>query len=513
MIIDFPFRDQVETKVNKTLEEINARIKSGDAVVVTAEEMTEIVREKGEVKAAREVDVVTTGTFGAMCSSGAWLNFGHSDPPIKMQRVWLNGVEAYAGVAAVDSYIGATQLNEKLDFEYGGAHVIEDLVRGKEIEVRAVAYGTDCYPRKELEITVTKEDINQAVLCNPRNAYQRYVSATNSHEETIHTYMGILLPNFGNVTYSGSGSLSPLHNDPNYETIGMGTRIFLGGTQGYIFWEGTQHSPTKAMGTIMTVGNLKDMDARYIRGATIEKYGTTLYVGLGIPIPIINERVAKTTGVSDGEIKTNLTDYGVPRRDRPVIREVTYEELKSGKVEIWKKEVPVSSLSSLKKAKEIAGILKKWIEDGRFPLASRVEGLPTDQVFKPMKQAHAVPFIRDVMTKDVVTAGPDDNIEKAAKIFSNKGFDHLPIVDEKGKLVGIVTSWDLAVAVGTGKRKLSEIQTRKVVTAVEDEPVDAVARRLEKHNISGVPVVNGRNELKGVLTSDDLTRLLGRGKK
>ena len=499
--------------MNKSIAEINDRIKRGDAVVVTAEEMVEIVRERGEVEAAKEVDIVTTGTFGAMCSSGAWLNFGHADPPIKMQRVWLNDVEAYTGVAAVDAYIGATQLSETRGFEYGGGHVIEDLVRGKEIEVRAIAYGTDCYPRKELETTVTKDDLNQAVLCNPRNAYQRYVAATNSRDETIYTYMGTLLPNYGNVTYSGSGSLSPLHNDPNYETIGIGTRIFLGGTQGYIFWEGTQHAPTQAMGTIMTIGNLKEMDARYIRGATIEKYGTSLYVGLGIPIPIINERVAKTTGVSDEEIKTNLTNYGIPRRGRPTLREVTYAELKSGKVEINGNEVLVSPLSSLKWAREIASVQKKWIEEKRFFLSQPVEGLSTDQVFKPIKQITAVPFVRDLMTREAVTAKPSDPIASAAKIFAERGFDHLPIVDTGGKLVGIVTSWDIAVAVGTGKKKLSEVLTSKIITATEDEPVDAVARRLEKHKISGVPVVNARGELKGILTSEDLSKLLGRRKR
>ena len=497
-----------KNKVNKSVAEINDRIKRGDAVVVTAEEMVEIVQEKGDVGAAKEVDVVTTGTFGAMCSSGAWLNFGHADPPIKMQRVWLNDVEAYTGVAAVDAYIGATQLSETRGFEYGGGHVIEDLVRGREIEVRATAYGTDCYPRTELETTVTKDDLNQAVLCNPRNAYQKYVAATNSRDETIYTYMGTLLPNYGNVTYSGSGELSPLHKDPNYETIGIGTRIFLGGAQGYIFWEGTQHAPTKERGTIMTVGNLKEMDARYLRGATIEKYGTTLYVGLGIPIPIINERVAKTAGASDDEIKTEITDYGVPRRDRPVLREVTYAELKSGKVKIGNREVPVSSMSSLKRAREIANILKKWIEDKEFFLSQPVERLPLDEVFKPMKQAAVIPLARDIMTREVVTAKPSDSISSAAKIFAQHGFDHLPIVDDDGKLVGIVTSWDIAVAIATKKRKLSEIMAHKVITATEDEPIDAVARTLDRHKISGVPVLDAKGEVKGILTSDDLSKLL-----
>jgi len=504
-----------DTKVNKSVAEINDRIRRGDAVVVTAEEMVKIVQNKGEVEAAKEVDIVTTGTFGAMCSSGAFLNFGHADPPIKLGggEIYLNDVPAYAGLAAVDTYIGATSMSKSRGFEYGGGHLIEDLVRGKEIELRGTAYGTDCYPRKEIETTITIHDLNQAVLCNPRNAYQHYNAATNSRSETIYTYMGTLLPNYGNVTYSGSGNLSPLHKDFNYETIGIGTRIFLGGAQGYIFWEGTQHAPTKAMGTIMTVGNLKEMDARYIRGATIEKYGTTLYVGLGIPIPILNERVAKTTSFSDAEIKTNLLDYGVPRRDRPILREVSYAELKSGKVEINGKEVPVSPLSSLKRAREIANTLKQWIEGKRFFLSQPVEGLPIDQVFSPMKQTKAIPFARDVMTRKIVTAKPEDSITNAAKIFSERGFDHLPIVDAGGKLVGIVTSWDIAIAVGTGKKKLSEVLTSKVVTATEDEPIDVVARRLEKHEISGVPVVNARGELRGILTSGDLSKLLGRRRR
>ncbi|MBS3815437.1 MAG: homocysteine biosynthesis protein [Hadesarchaea archaeon] len=499
-----------KNKVNKSISKINERIKRGEATVVTAEEMAEIVDDNGEVEAAKEVDVVTTGTFGAMCSSGAWLNFGHSDPPIKLSQVWLNDVEAYSGGAAVDAYIGATRLSESEGFEYGGAHVIEDLIRGKEIELRGKAYGTDCYPRKKIETTLTIDDLNQAVLCNPRNAYQKYFGATNSRDETIHTYMGTLLPNFGNVTFSGSGVLSPLNNDPNYETIGPGTRIFLGGTQGHIFWEGTQHNPTESLGTIMTVGNLKEMDPKYIRGATVEKYGVSLYVGIGIPIPILNERIAKTTGVGDEDINTKIVDYGVPRRDRPALREVTYEELKSGEVELEGVKTPVSPLSSIKRARDISENLKEQIEKGEFLLSQPVKKLPIDRKFKPMKQISEAPVAKDLMTQEVKTASPDDSIESAAKIFAEEGFDHLPIINEDDKLVGIVTSWDVAVALGKGEDKISDILTSKVVTALENEPVDSVAQKLQKHRISGAPVVDSRKRLKGIITSEDLSKLIGR---
>ncbi|MFW6186306.1 MAG: homocysteine biosynthesis protein, partial [Halobacteriota archaeon] len=202
----------------KSIEEINEKIKEGNVSVVTADKMKDFVEEVGAEQAAREVDVVTTGTFGAMCSSGAFLNFGHSDPPIKMQKVWLNDVEAYTGIAAIDAYIGATQVSETRGMEYGGAHVIEDFVKGKEVNLRAMSYGTDCYPRKEIVTELSLDDLNQATMLNPRNAYQRYKSATNSSNQMLRTYLGTLLPRYGNITFAGTGEISPLNNDPQYRT-------------------------------------------------------------------------------------------------------------------------------------------------------------------------------------------------------------------------------------------------------------------------------------------------------
>ena len=138
----------------KSYKEINDRIKNGEAMVLTAEEMTDFVEEEGEDKAYEKVDVVTTATFGAMCSSGAFLNFGHSEPPIRMTKVWLNQVMAYAGLAAVDVYLGATQPSENQGIKYGGAHVIEDLLRGKEIHLQASSPGTDSYPRQDRKSVV-----------------------------------------------------------------------------------------------------------------------------------------------------------------------------------------------------------------------------------------------------------------------------------------------------------------------------------------------------------------------
>ncbi|MFX0090921.1 MAG: homocysteine biosynthesis protein [Candidatus Hodarchaeota archaeon] len=378
-------------KITKTQEEINNRIDDGTVKVVTAAEMADIVTELGPEKAAAEVDVVTTGTFGAMCSSGVWLNFGHADPPIKMTRVWLNNVEAYTGVAAVDAYLGATQISESNGMDYGGGHVIEDFLRGRSICLKAEAYGTDCYPRKELLTEITLGDVNQAIMSNPRNGYQKYNVATNSTNKTLYTYMGKLLPNLSNATFSGAGELAPILNDPNFQTIGIGTRIFLGGAQGYVIGSGTQHSPENGFGTLMVQGNLKEMSPEFIRGATFEKYGCTLYVGIGIPIPILNADIAKNTGIRDEEIITDVLDYGSPSRKRPVLKKVSYAELKSGAIEINGKEVRTSPISSYSGAIRIANLLKEQIQSGQFYLTQAVQPLPRKEALNPIIQNNPIP--------------------------------------------------------------------------------------------------------------------------
>ena len=497
--------------VEKTIHEINNRIKDGSVRVVTAEEMVDIVTELGEEGAAKEVDVVTTGTFGAMCSSGVWLNFGHSEPPIKMQKVWLNDVEAYTGVAAVDAFIGATQLSESSGMEYGGAHVIEDLIRGKSIDLHAISNSSDCYPRKVLDTTITINDLNQAIMLNPRNAYQKYNAATNSSENILNTYMGTLLPNYGNVTYSAAGVLSPLYNDPTYETIGTGTRIFLGGAQGYVIGEGTQHNPISNLGTLMIKGDLKKMNPDYVRAATFEGYGTSLYLGIGIPIPILNEKIALSTAITDADIVTDIQDYAIPSRDRPTVRQVTYEELKTGSIEIAGKEVPTSPLSSFKIARKIAGELKDWIKKGEFFVNAPAERIPTDIVCKPMKQTRETPLVGDIMSTDVLTIGSDSNLCAAARKIMESSFNHLPIVSKNNLLVGIVTAWDISKAVAKDKFDLlEEIMTRNVITATPEEAIDIAARRLDQNRVSALPVVDNEMHVIGIITSDDISKLLAR---
>ena len=159
--------------MTKSYEEINEKIRKGKAVVLTAEEVSEMARTMSPKEILDKVDVVTTATFGAMCSSGAFLNFGHANPPIRMERIEINGVPVSGGLAAVDTFVGATDCNPQ-NPTYGGAHIIQELIDGKELTLEAWGKGTDCYPRKHIKTSISLKTINEAILMNPRNAYQNY---------------------------------------------------------------------------------------------------------------------------------------------------------------------------------------------------------------------------------------------------------------------------------------------------------------------------------------------------
>jgi uncharacterized protein (DUF39 family) len=395
----------------RTIKEINEKIKKGRVVVATAEEIIDLVKKKGLKKAAQEVDVVTTGTFGPMCSSGAYFNIGHSKPRIKIGGgiCKLNDIPVYSGFAAVDIFLGATAMSDddprnKMfpgEFRYGGAHVIQELVAGKDLRLEAIAYGTDCYPRKKLETLINIKDLNEAVLFNVRNCYQNYNVAVNLSDKIIYTYMGVLKPKLGNANYCSAGQLSPLLKDPYYKTIGIGTKIFLGGGVGFVAWQGTQHNPSvkrkdngvpqAPAGTLAVIGDLKQMKQEWLVGTSMLGYGVTLSVGVGVPIPILNEEIAKFAAVKDDGIYAQVVDYSkdYPQMVPGSLGEVNYAQLKSGKITVQGKETPTGNLSSYSKAREIAEELKSWIKKGDFLLTEPVAPLPgaeSGYTFKPLKE-------------------------------------------------------------------------------------------------------------------------------
>lgn len=379
----------------RTIAEINDKIIHKKAVVWTITELKARIAETSITQAAKEVDVITTGTFEPMESSGAIINLGQTDPPIKIRSCWLDGIPAYSGFGAVDLYLGATQIPEETEEfkERGGGHVIEDLIAGKPVQLRAIGQVTDCYPRATFEATITYETINQFYLFNPRNLYQNFIVGVNGGDRPLFTYLGPLMPNLGNAIYSNSGAISPLFNDPDLEVIGIGTRIFLGGGIGYITWEGTQHFPLQKRlanrtpigpaATLALIGDAKQMQSQWVRGCYFKNYGPSIMLGVGIPLPVLNEKVVANCAIQDKDIVAPVVDFSIPRRVRPTFGLVNYAQLKSGRIKIEGKVVRSAPLASIFLSHQIALELKNWIEAGEFTLTESVMPLPMDRTFLP----------------------------------------------------------------------------------------------------------------------------------
>jgi L-aspartate semialdehyde sulfurtransferase len=381
----------------RTIAEINDKISHQRAVVWTVEELKARVAEIGVTQAAKTVDVITTGTFEPMESSGAMINLGHTDPPIKIRQCWLDGVPAYAGFGAVDLYLGATQVGEAADGEEmrekGGGYVIEDLIAGKPVHLRALGQVTDCYPRSSFETTITRDTINQFYLFNPRNLYQNFIVGVNGGERPLFTYLGPLQPRLGNAVYSNPGAIAPLLNDPDLQLVGIGTRIFLGGGIGYVAWEGTQHFPLQRRlpnrtpigpaATLALIGDAKQMNARWVRGCHFKSYGPSLMLGVGVPLPVLHEEVVARCTVQDQDLVAPVVDFSIPRRVRPTFGLVSYSQLKLGRITIDGKSVRVAPLASLFLSRQVAIELKQWIEAGTFTLTEFVAPIPAEQIFRP----------------------------------------------------------------------------------------------------------------------------------
>jgi uncharacterized protein (DUF39 family) len=193
-----------------------------------------------------------------------------------------------------------------------------------------------------------------------------------------------LLPDLGNANFSTSGELSPLLNDPDFRTIGIGTRIFFGGTQGYIAWNGTQFKtsgprnefgiPETNSGTLSVIGDAKKMSTDFVKAAYFEKYGVSIFIGIGIPVPILDEAVARSVSIRNEQITTVVCDYSKP--DHPAIGKVNYAELFSGMIDFNGRKIRTAPLSSMVKARIIAEKLKAAIMNRDFYLTAPVQNFP-----------------------------------------------------------------------------------------------------------------------------------------
>ncbi len=377
----------------RTIAEINDRIQDGTVVCWTVEQVKAAADELGVAAIARQVDVIVAGTFEPMEASGAVLNLGQTDPPLRMRQCWVDDVPAYAGFGAVDLYLGAAQPSDDPESERGGGHAIADLIAGRSLRLRATGQASDCYPRASFETMIHRDRINQFYLFNPRNLYQNFIVGVNGGEQPLYTYLGPLQPRLGNAVYASPGALAPLLNDPYLRAIGIGSRILLGGGEGYIAWEGTQHfplqkrlpngTPVGPAATVALIGDARGMSADWVRGCWFHRYGPSLMLGIAVPFPVLDEAVVQACAVRDSELVAPVVDFSIPRRVRPTFGLVSYEQLKSGSITIDGRRVRTAPLASLARSRAIARLLQEQISQGRFRLSEPVAPLPLERRFIP----------------------------------------------------------------------------------------------------------------------------------
>lgn len=294
--------------MSKTLEDIQEKLDSGNAIVLTAEELKTKLRD-GEEVTLDDVDVVTCGTSGVMSGTTALLHIPVTGPGVfnKAANVYLNGIPAYPGpcpnelLGSVDVILYGTNHSETID-DYGGGFLIKDLLSGKEIEVKVIDIEGN-----EFTKNVTLDDIPDARMIGTRMAFKNYNSFTNPKSDAIKSIFNVtpMEGPYNSFSFSGCGDVNPLANDPNQDVIVPGAKILLNGAQGVIIDNGTRSSKEKP--NLLLTADMKDMKPYYVGGYKTGM-GPEVFDSVAIPIPVLNENILNNLKVLNKDISLPLCD-------------------------------------------------------------------------------------------------------------------------------------------------------------------------------------------------------------
>ena len=314
---------QVHARMTRTIAEINERIKSRDAVVLTAQEVSNKVTE-GEDLALKDVDVVTTATRAIMSGTYAVLSFPMAEAGtfVRAEKVWINGVPGGVGpcpnerLGIVDLMIYGTA-HSKDRSDYGGGHLFRELVEGKEVQVEV-----ETSEGKSLTKALCLDDIPYAQILSTRNAFKNYVAFVNPRNAPLQTIFSALEfpPNLFCATVSGCGQLNPIKNDPLLETIGIGTRILLNGAEGFVMGTGTRSMASRP--NLLGLADMHQMSPEYM-GGFVTSAGPECIGAWAVPIPVLNESILENILLQDRDIALTIMDVNI----RQKIGKTTYEDV------------------------------------------------------------------------------------------------------------------------------------------------------------------------------------------
>lgn len=365
----------------RTYEEINEKIQSSKANVISVFEAKSVIKDKGIKYFLSNFDVVTCASFEMNTNASLYMSFGQTDPLIYFSEAYLNNVPAYP-TGPTDLILSCVAFSKDKP-EYGGAHIIEELVGGKDIHLKAAGKNLQVFPNKDFETWFKLDDLNCVNLFLNQAINQNDIVAANSGDVDISSHMGTLIAHLENSTYNSSSFLNPLINDPLCKTIGVGTRIWIAGGVGYVTGYGTNHNPAQRKNdsgvpvgnavTLSAIGDLRGMQKKWIRGGYLKSFSPVLYVGVGVPIPVLDEEIANSLAITDERIHTTMFDFSIPRRTKPILGQCTYSELRTSTVSINKKPTLSAPLSSMSGAIEICNLTKESILNKTLFLSKPLE--------------------------------------------------------------------------------------------------------------------------------------------
>ncbi len=361
----------------QTIDEINNKIKTNKAQVLTASEAKILIKEKGIKHFSENIDIVTCATFEINTNAFLYLSFGQTDPLIYFMDASINDIPAC--ITGPTDVIISSVSSSKNNIEYSGSSIVEDLVCKKDLHLKAAGRNLEVFPAKEFETWFNLKDLNYARLFLNQAINQNSIVAANSGDKDINSNMGTLIAKLENSTFNSSSYLNPLINDPACKTIGTGTNIWVAGSRGVILGHGSNHNPSQHKNkhnipvgpstTLSLFVDIENMHPKWIRGGFIKSFGPVLYVGIGIPIPVLNDEIAEHLAITDDMINTTIIDFSIPRRSKPILGQCTYNELRTSTVLINNKPTLTASLSSMAYAFEICKTLKEEILNRNFLLA------------------------------------------------------------------------------------------------------------------------------------------------
>jgi putative methanogenesis marker 16 metalloprotein len=286
----------------RTYDEIKQKIANNTAVVLTVQELIKKLKDGENVK-FEDVDVITTATKALMSGIAGIFSF-RLTPPKKIRKfikVSLNGIVGFPGpcpnefLGIVDLILYGTNHSTTLK-NYSGGILFRDLVEGKTIQVCAEGENGE-----RLEREITLDDMQFARMMGTRQAIKNYFAMINPSQDSVSTIFSVL-PLAGNkkqITFSGCGAMNPFQNDPGAKVLGVGTKILVNGSEGYIFGPGTRNDRLKP--NMQTIADFKGMKPEYM-GAFKTSYGLENICSIAVPIPILNEEIFNQIMKSDFDV-------------------------------------------------------------------------------------------------------------------------------------------------------------------------------------------------------------------